>query len=82
MWKRLSDPNTLPLIGAYMDGPELVMVSECMDNGNIKQYLGKNSHVNKPALVSALPRLWLAGLFIHFNDSWQMLHEAWSIYIV
>jgi len=55
MWKRLSDPNTLPLIGAYMDGPELVMVSEWMDNGNIKQYLERNSHVNKPALVAFLP---------------------------
>ena len=59
MWKRLSDPNTLPLIGAYMDGPELVMVSEWMDNGNIKQYLERNSRVNKPALASALPHFWL-----------------------
>ena len=55
MWKRLSDPNTLPFIGAYMHGPELVMVSEWMDNGNIKQYLRKNSHVNKPSLVNAPP---------------------------
>ena len=82
MWKRLSDPNTLPLIGAYMDGPELVMVSEWMDNGNIKQYLERNSRVNKPALVSPLPRVWLAILLIHFYDSWRMLHEAWSTYIV
>ena len=55
MWKRLSDPNTLPLIGAYMDGPDLVMVSEWMDNGNIKQYLQGNPRVNKPALVSPHP---------------------------
>jgi len=50
---RLSDPNILPLIGAYMRGPELVMVSEWMKNGNIKQYLQKNPHVNKPSLVRA-----------------------------
>lgn len=57
IWKRLSDPNILPLIGAYMRGPELVMVSEWMQNGNIKQYLHKNPHVNKPSLVHASPTL-------------------------
>jgi hypothetical protein len=52
MWKRLSDPNTIPLIGAYIHGPELFMVSKWMDNGNIKQYLQKNAGVNKPSLVN------------------------------
>ena len=52
MWKRLSDPNTLPFIGAYIRGSELVMVSEWMENGNIKQYLVKNPHVNRHSLVS------------------------------
>lgn len=51
IWKRLSDPNILPLLGAYMHGPELVMVSEWMDNGNIKQYLHRNPRANKPSLV-------------------------------
>ena len=55
VWKRLSDANTLSLIGAYMHGPELVMVSEWMDNGNIKQYLQRNTRVNKPSLVSTPP---------------------------
>lgn len=57
IWKKLSNPNILPLIGASMHGPELVMVSEWMNNGNVKQYLRTNSHVNKPSLVRALPTL-------------------------
>jgi hypothetical protein len=56
MWKNLSDHNTLPLIGAYMNGPELVMVSKWMGNGNIKQYLQRNLHANKASLVSLPPR--------------------------
>jgi len=74
IWKRLSDPNILPLIGAYMRGPELVMVSEWMKNGNIKQYLLKNPHVNKPSLVRAPPTLNLLMVFVDSHDSWQMLH--------
>jgi len=54
MWKRLSDPNILSLIGASLHGSELIMVSEWMNNGNIKQYLQRNPHANKPSLASAL----------------------------
>ena len=82
IWKRLSDPNTLPLLGAYMHGPELVMVSEWMDNGNIKQYLHRNPRANKPSLVRgplAFDRLLVS---VDPNDSWQMLRGASSICIV
>ena len=82
IWKRLSDPNILPLIGAYMRGSELVMVSEWMKNGNIKQYLHKNPHVNKPSLVRALPVLDRLLAFFDSYDSWQILHGASTICIV
>lgn len=82
IWKRFSDPNILPLIGAYMRGPELVMVSEWMQNGNIKQYLHKNPHVNKPSLVCASPTLDLLLVFVDSHDSWQMSHGASPICIV
>jgi hypothetical protein len=55
VWKRLSDTNTLSLIGVYMHGPELVMVTRRMDNGNIKQCLQRNTCANKPALVNPPP---------------------------
>ena len=59
MWKRLSNPNTLPLIGAYMRGSELVMVSEWMKNGNIKQYLQQNPRANKLSMVNSSPKIFL-----------------------
>ena len=51
MWKRLSSPNILPLIGAHI-GDQLVVVSEWMKNGNIKEYIQQNPHVNKLLLVN------------------------------
>jgi len=39
-----------------MHGPDLIMVSEWMDNGNIKQYLQINPRANKPSLVNILSR--------------------------
>ena len=45
-----------------MRGHELVMVSEWMENGNIKQYLQKNPHADKLFLVSnylACDLLWM-----------------------
>ena len=82
IWKRLSNPNILPLIGAYMHGPELVMVSEWMDNGNVKKYLQRNSHANKPSLVRAPPTLDRISASFDSYASWQMLHGASSICIV
>ncbi|KAF9644232.1 kinase-like protein [Thelephora ganbajun] len=56
IWKRLSNLNTLPLIGAYMHGPELVMVSEWMSNGDVKQYVQRNPRVNKFSLLADVAR--------------------------
>ena len=76
MWKRLSNPNTLPLLGAYIRGSELVMISEWMENGNITQYLPKNPRANKPSLASHPHNSNSLCLSTDFPDSWQMLHEV------
>jgi serine/threonine protein kinase len=51
MWTWLSNPNILPFLGAYIRGSELVVVSEWMENGNIKEYLRINPRVNRHSLV-------------------------------
>lgn len=56
MWKRLANPNTLPLLGAYIWNSELVMISEWMENGNVTQYLRKNPRVNKLSLLADVAR--------------------------
>ena len=49
-WKVLRHPNVLPLLGVTIEEP-LAMVSEWMKNGNIKEFVGTNSHVNRWKLV-------------------------------
>ncbi|KAF9789525.1 kinase-like domain-containing protein [Thelephora terrestris] len=51
MWKRLSHPNTLPFLGAYINALELVMVSPWMEDGNIREYLLSKPHVNRLSLL-------------------------------
>ena len=45
MWKNLSHPNVLDLIGApdTLDEGRFSMVSEWMDNGNITEYVRNNA---------------------------------------
>ena len=50
MWNRRQHPNILPLLG--VSGEDFVMVSEWMENGNIKQYILAHPDVNRPSLVS------------------------------
>lgn len=52
MWKSLEHRNILPFLGAYMHDEKLVLVSEWMENGNIKCYLQRHREVNKLSLVS------------------------------
>ena len=52
MWNRRSHPNILPLLGVSNKGLDFIMVSEWMENGNVKQYISNNPGVNRPSLVS------------------------------
>ncbi|KAF9789521.1 kinase-like domain-containing protein [Thelephora terrestris] len=52
-WKHLRHPNILPLLGATLREHELCLISEWMDQGNIKQYLKRkeNSELNRIELL-------------------------------
>ncbi|KAF9789504.1 kinase-like domain-containing protein, partial [Thelephora terrestris] len=56
MWKRLSHPNTLPFIGACIRGSELVVVSEWIENGNIREYLRRNTQADRLSLLVDVAR--------------------------
>jgi hypothetical protein len=50
MWNRRQHPNILPLLG--VSDQDFLMVSEWMENGNIKQYILAHPDANLPSLVS------------------------------
>ena len=53
MWKALSHPNILPLLGATISPPQLVSVF--MPAGDLSKYLPKNPDANKLGLVGVDP---------------------------
>jgi serine/threonine protein kinase len=82
MWKNLSHPNVLDLIGApdTLDDGRFSMVSEWMDNGNITEYVRKNAgnHLklvgyNRATLCS---RLSSAFQFVDALEGLKYLHSA------
>ena len=52
MWSRRPHPNILPLLG--VSDQDFIMVSEWMDNGNIRKYVLDHPGVNRPSTVSKL----------------------------
>ena len=54
IWKRLSHPNVLPLLGVSMSkNPQYFrIISEWMPNGNVKEYIRSNPKANRLRLVS------------------------------
>lgn len=57
IWKNLSHPNILPFIGAAMvtepNHEKYEIVSEFMENGNIRSFIGQNAGANRLELVGA-----------------------------
>ena len=51
MWSALRHPNVLPLLGATMTGTQFVMVSEWMENGNIKEFVEAHPDTDRLGLV-------------------------------
>ena len=49
MWKTLSHPNILPLLGATISPPQLVSIF--MPAGDLSKYLRKNPDANRLGLV-------------------------------
>jgi serine/threonine protein kinase len=58
IWKRLSHPNILPLLGVSVSKNPLHfrIISEWMPNGNVMEYIGSNPEVNRLRLVSPVLR--------------------------
>jgi len=50
VWKRLDHPNIVPFKGVTFEPPQLV--SEWMDGGELRKYIGDNPHANLVSLVS------------------------------
>ena len=61
IWKRLSHPNVLPLLGVSVSkSPQhFRIISEWMPNGNVMEYIKSNPEANRLRLVrsaSYIPR--------------------------
>ena len=54
-WKNLHHPNVLPLLGVTMTENRLVMVSEWMVNGNIKEFTKAGVNTDRLGLVCFHP---------------------------
>ena len=69
MWKGLTHPNILPLLGVIVNRFQLI--SNWMSGGNLPEYIKKNSDVDRLELVGA-PRLRLS----HAYSSYQLSDVA------
>lgn len=52
MWRALSHPNVLPLLGVTMTENQLVMVTEWIMGGNIMEFTRANTNADWLELVS------------------------------
>jgi hypothetical protein len=57
IWKTLCHPNVLPLLGVTVMESRFVMVSEWMENGNIKEFVKANINADRLGLVCCLFRI-------------------------
>lgn len=51
MWSALRHKNVLPLLGTTVAGPQFVMVSEWMANGNINEFVKAHPGADRLGLV-------------------------------
>lgn len=56
MWKRISHPNIVPFLGVSKAPAPLSMVSEWMPNGNVREYVVKNSETSRLQLLLDISR--------------------------
>ena len=57
MWKRLTHPNIVPLLGITLT--PLQLVSEWIPNGDLRYYIEVNPNVDRLELVSACPVVFI-----------------------
>jgi serine/threonine protein kinase len=53
VWKRLTHPNIVPLLGVTLVPPQLI--SEWMSGGDLRDYIKKNPDANRLGLVGVPP---------------------------
>jgi serine/threonine protein kinase len=66
MWKHLTHPNILPLLGVTIDGFQLV--SNWISGGHLLGYIQKNSDADRLGLVG-VPPLCLSHTYSHYQLS-------------
>ena len=64
MWKHLTHPNVLPLLGVVIGDGDFQLVSNLMSGGDLLSYIKKNSTADRLGLVGdplvvIIPRLHL-----------------------
>lgn len=57
IWRRLSHPNVLPVLGVAPRLSPLSTVTEWMTNGNIMDFISTHPEVNRLRLVRLIPDL-------------------------
>ena len=50
MWKRLTHPNIIPLLGVTIS-PRLQLISDWMSGGELREYIGKHPDPDRRGLV-------------------------------
>jgi len=63
MWKRLTHPNVLPLLGVTIAPPQLV--SNWMPGGDLPEYIEKHADADRLGLVSIPPHCLSHAHFHH-----------------
>ena len=76
MWKSLHHPNVLPLLGATTGNRRFAMVSEWMDNGDIKEFVKKHRSANRFELVRSSSHQKLHPSLMVHPDSSKMSSEG------
>ena len=78
IWKRLSHPNVLPLLGVSVSkSPQhFRIISEWMPNGNVTEYTKSNPEVNRLRLASPAIRSPGNSTLIHLHN--PQLYEVAS----
>jgi len=62
MWKRLTHPNILPLLGVTI--APLQLVSNWMSGGDLPEYIKKHPNADRLGLVSLPSAMFIQNLFL------------------
>ena len=60
MWKRLTHPNVLPLLGVTITPPQLI--SNWMSGGDLPEYIKKHTDIDRLRLVGIPPVVFIPRL--------------------